>query len=58
MLKIKIAYAFLEFETLPPEITDDYRIDEHKGKYRVIAKPEKLYNLLFELSKTYDIDLI
>ena len=62
MVTIKISKFFLEFEHDQEEkvqqFIEGYQVEEIKGKKRVYDQPEKLYNIILEISKIYDIEII
>lgn len=61
MVKISIRPSSLVFREIPVDLLlqlqEDYQLDIVKGGYQITGKPTELYNLLFKIAYTYDIEL-
>lgn len=62
MVKIRITESALVFEVLTDDIMCvvdglNLEVKEVNGKFRVTAAPKKLYYLLHELAKDFDIEI-
>lgn len=62
MVRIHISQFYLEFEQTDKavllEIIGGYEPVKRRDRTRVYGEPEKLYALLVEVAKVYDIELI
>ena len=63
MLKITITESALIFGAMPDEVLrvvdgQNLEIKEVNGKFRVTAAPKKLYCLLLELARDFDIEIV
>ena len=63
MLKITITEVALIFGAMPDEVLRvvnrlSLEVQEMNGKFRVTAAPKKLFYLLHELARDFDIEIV
>lgn len=60
-IKVIITPCYLILRNVPDEVAENLQncdVDNYAYGYNVMGKKEDLYNVLLELSKNYDLELI